>query len=156
MLDIKWVFGLRKGTYKLVAESSDGFYYEGEGDAVFLLSDDRAQKYLDSGEIAPYHKRYKPQLTCAGGKGGLWLPKENSKEKPSLYYIHFTNGVDADLAGLAPGAASARTGGLSTGDGMIVGTATTSIILSLENEQIVTESFDGIVSSTAILGIIEK
>lgn len=99
LLKYKWVEGLKAGKYKLVGTDSDGEYFMGEGDCVIMLSQERADKYLQSGEITPFVERNKEQLTMAGGTGGLFLPKPGSKKEARIFY-EVRNAVDGSAQGL--------------------------------------------------------
>jgi len=99
LLNYKWVEGLRAGTYVLVGEDGDGMYFLGQGDCVILLSQERADKYLQTGEITPFDLRNKEQLTMAGGVGGLWLPKAQVNKEPKLFY-QIRNTSDGSVGGI--------------------------------------------------------
>jgi hypothetical protein len=104
LLKYKWVEGLRAGTYILIGEDKDGFYFIGkEKDSVIVLSQERADKYLENGFITPFAERNVPQLTSAGGEGGIWLPKPGVKKEPKLFYkLHNTNdGSFGGITGMA-------------------------------------------------------
>ena len=81
-----WVEGLAKGQYKLIGEDSDYDYYVGEGDSVIVLSAERAAAYLQKGYITPFAERHLPQLTFAGGVGGLMLPKPGKSVEAKLFF----------------------------------------------------------------------
>ena len=100
LMTFRWIHGLKKGTYRLVAEDKRGFYYQGEGDAVFLLSQERVDRYLQDGHIPAYLERYQRQASSAGGHGGVWLPRDPAKDKPKLYYILYTSQAEAIRHGL--------------------------------------------------------
>ena len=100
LMKFRWIHGLKKGTYRLVAEDKRGFYYQGEGDAVFLLSQERVDRYLQDGHIPAYLERYQRQASSAGGHGGVWLPRDPAKDKPKLYYILYTSQAEAIRHGL--------------------------------------------------------
>lgn len=102
LMKFRWIHGLKKGTYRLVAEDKGGYYYQGEGDAVFLLSQERADRYLQDGYIPPYLERYQRQASSAGGHGGIWIPRNPAKDTPKLYYILYTTREAAIQQGLAP------------------------------------------------------
>jgi hypothetical protein len=99
LLNYKWVEGLRAGTYRLVGEDKYGLFFKGEGDTVILLSQERAEKYLNTGEITPFSERNAPQLTMSGGEGGIWLPKEGIDKTPKLFYV-LHNTSDGSVAGI--------------------------------------------------------
>jgi hypothetical protein len=99
LLNYKWVEGLRAGTYTLVGEDHDGMYFLGEGDCVIVLSQERAEKYLQTAEITPFELRNKPQFTIAGGIGGLWLPKPGVNKEPKLFY-EIRNTTDGSVGGM--------------------------------------------------------
>ena len=100
LLKIRWIHGLRKGTYRLIAEDKGGYYYQGDGDAVFLLSQERADRYLKDGHIPPYLERYQLQASSAGGHGGVWIPRNPLKDKPRIYHILYTSPAAATKQGL--------------------------------------------------------
>ncbi|XLZ68245.1 hypothetical protein ABT364_17025 [Massilia sp. SR12] len=95
---VTWVYGLRRGAYTLMREDEDGFYYQGEGDSVFLLSDERAKRYLDDGIVTPWLERYGVQLSQAGGVGGIWFPRDPAKGKIQYFYLLYPNPADSPLA----------------------------------------------------------
>jgi hypothetical protein len=92
LLKYKWVAGLQAGLYRLVGEDKEGLYFMGDNkDSVILLSEERAEKYLETGYITPFVERNVAQNTSAGGQGGLWLPKAGVKKEPRLFYtLHNT------------------------------------------------------------------
>ena len=100
LMKFRWIHGLRKGTYRLVAEDKTGFYYQGDGDAVFLLSQERVDRYLQDGHIPAYLERYQHQASSAGGHGGVWLLRDPAKHRPKLYYILYTSQAEAIRQGL--------------------------------------------------------
>jgi hypothetical protein len=99
---MKWVLGLRAGTYRLVAEDDYGFYFEGEGDCTLMLLGPDAERYIQTGEITPYEERKKRVLPNAtGGYGGIFLPKPNSKRESMLYWkLHVDENPDSPISGL--------------------------------------------------------
>ncbi|WP_444925284.1 hypothetical protein ACJJI4_12010 [Microbulbifer sp. TRSA002] len=134
LLEYKWLFGLRSGTYSLVAEDDDGYYYIGIGDTVLILSEERVEAYLESGEVPSYAKRYGPQFSSAGGEGGLWVPKNGPLEKAKIFWVLYTDMDDAVTVGMGAGAASSGgASGVPTVDGMVVGIVVTSVISSMAN-----------------------
>lgn len=84
-----WIAGLRAGTYSLIGEDSEGYYYEGKGDAIYFLKEESADLYLETKYIPSYSERFKNQAP-AGGKGGIWFPKNLTKEEPQVYFILYT------------------------------------------------------------------
>ena len=131
----RWIHGLKKGTYRLVAEDKRGFYYQGEGDAVFLLSQERVDRYLQDGHIPPYLERYQRQASSAGGHGGVWLPRDPAKDKPRLYYILYTSQAESIRQGLvtAQDGAAAPDG---TGDQPLLTQAVGAAFVSVLNGKI--------------------
>jgi hypothetical protein len=101
LMKFRWIHGLKQGTYRLVAEDKGGYYYQGEGDAVFLLSQERVDRYLRDGHIPPYLERYQRQASSAGGHGGVWMPRNPAKDKPRIYYILYTTREESIRQGLA-------------------------------------------------------
>lgn len=103
MMGTKYVEGLRAGTYTLVAEDRQGLFFAGQGDCVLLLSEERREKYLQTGEVTPFEIRNAQQLTFAGGTGGLWLPKAGVTREPQLFWTirNTTSGSYAGLTGMA-------------------------------------------------------
>lgn len=131
LLKIRWLFGLRKGTYRLVAEDKDGYYYQGDGDTVFLLSQERVDRYLQDGHIPAYLERYQRQAASAGGQGGVWMPRNPLKDTPKLYYILYTSHQKAAEQGLVSGEAASAVPNRSAEQPpltQIVGAAFTSVL----------------------------
>lgn len=98
LLGFTWVEGLRAGTYVLVGEDEYGYYFKGEGDSVILLSQERADKYLNERYITPFSERNGPQFATAGGEGGIWLPK-NGVEKAAKLFFLIKNTTDGSIGG---------------------------------------------------------
>ncbi len=94
-----WIEGLAKGKYTLAGEDAKYLYYVGQGDSVIVLSAERAEKYLQTGHITPFSERNAPQLTIAGGTGGLMLPRPESNAKPKLFY-ELRNTADGSVGGI--------------------------------------------------------
>lgn len=99
----KHVEGLRAGSYSLIREDRDGFYFSGTGDCVLILNDQRGDKYLQTGEVTPFEIRNREQFTFAGGAGGLWLPKPGVQKEPRLFWNirNTTDGAPLGLTGVA-------------------------------------------------------
>jgi hypothetical protein len=98
LVNNKWVEGLRAGKYTAIGEDDEGIYFAGEGDCVIVLAQEPADRYLQTGYIAPLAQR----PTLSGGHGGLWLPKPGVDREPRLFYeIRNTNEVRTSLVGLS-------------------------------------------------------
>ena len=131
----KWVHGLKAGTYNLIGEDKDGYYYHNHGDVVIMLTEENAEHYLKTSERKPYEQRGFPQ----GGQGGLWLPKDKN-DKPVVYYLINTPPSDSIVSGGIIGMTSTPNGAM--GAGFIVGGITTSAISSMVNGSIEKLAFD--------------
>ncbi|MEB6666070.1 hypothetical protein MXM33_03355 [Acinetobacter vivianii] len=84
----EWVMGLSAGTYKLIGEDKNGFYFSGTGDCVLLLINENAKHYLTDGVVPSYKQRYDQQMTFAGGIGGIFIPKASNKQPKFFYEVH--------------------------------------------------------------------
>jgi hypothetical protein len=88
LIPYNYVIGLRAGTYSSVGEDQDGRYFQGEGDCVIQLGNERADLFLKTGEIP----RTMPGFS--GGEGGIWLPKIGSNYPPRLWFVIRNKGLN--------------------------------------------------------------
>jgi hypothetical protein len=122
LLDYHWVHGLKAGTYVLIGEDKEGFYYHNAGDVVIALSEEHADSYLKNGVMPPYGQRNFPNA----GPGGLWVPKDK-QAKAHIYYLpNTTPAFDSTMAGGNIGLTT--TGG---GAGFLVGAVTMNVIAEM-------------------------
>lgn len=154
LMKYRWIHGLRKGTYRLVAQDPRGGYYQGEGDAVFLLSQQRVDRYLQDGFIPTYLERYRLQAASAGGHGGVWIPKDPRKDTPRIYYILYTSraaSIEHGLATPQDTPAPADAGASQPPLTQLVGAA----LVSALNGKIETEPLDAAAIDPALFQIVD-
>jgi hypothetical protein len=87
LLKVKWVQGLRAGTYEAVAQDAKGIYYMGPGTSVIMLRQKFAENYLTKGEIPSEDAGGAPKVGTAPGVGGLFIPTDLTKDEPKLFFI---------------------------------------------------------------------
>jgi hypothetical protein len=122
LLNYHWVHGLKAGTYVLIGEDKEGFYYHNSGDVVIALSEEYADSYLKKGVMPAYGQRNFPNA----GPGGLWIPKDK-QDTPQIYYLPNTGpSIDSTIAG---GNIGLTTTG--SGPGFLVGAVTMSVIAEM-------------------------
>jgi hypothetical protein len=119
LLDYHWVHGLKAGTYVLIGEDKEGFYYHNSGDVVIALSEEYADSYLKNGVMPPYGQRNFPNA----GPGGLWVPKDKQAKAHIYYLLNTGPSIDSTIAG---GNIGLTTTG--SGPGFLVGAVTMSVM----------------------------
>lgn len=93
--------GLLKGTYKIIAEDSEGYYFTATNGKIIRLSGPLAEEY-ERTKIYPEMKEV--------GFIGLWVPKDNSQKDIDMFLV---TGV-ADISDhYQPGRGGAITYGVS-------------------------------------------
>jgi hypothetical protein len=151
-----WVHGLKAGTYRLVAEDDEGFYYQGQGDSVFFLSEERAERYLKDGYIASYEERYVNQISAAGGHGGIWFPRDPTKHQPELFYILYSSPGSVVTAGVSTSGVSAQNTGLNPAGAIAIGALTTSIGNAIVDGTVQRSSLDFITKDPTVFNRIDQ
>lgn len=84
----KWVEGLRAGTYEAVGQNEAGTYFMGPGASVISLTEERADKYLKTGELPPVGNGGGASLGAYPGVGGILIPKNLDKDEPKLFFLN--------------------------------------------------------------------
>jgi hypothetical protein len=84
----KWVEGLRAGTYEAVGQDETGTYFIGPGASVISLTEERADKYLQTGELPPAGNGGGALLGAHPGVGGLFIPNNLDKDEPKLFILN--------------------------------------------------------------------
>lgn len=107
LANVKWVEGLKAGKYIAVAQDDDGIYFKGEGPCVYLLPNEDADAYLKTGRVPEAVVQDPKRFPRAVNVGGLWIPKDASKE-PKLFFEvrNTTDGTQLGVTGVAMVAAT--------------------------------------------------